>query len=70
MAGYMANTLLGLANGKSLAELPAFKWKNHGSMVFIGDYQVGAVEPAWSVSDMKAMVDRSAIEGFKARISG
>jgi hypothetical protein len=43
MAGYMSSTLGSLAQGKDLEQLPGFKWKNHGSMVFIGDYQVRTV---------------------------
>jgi hypothetical protein len=36
----MSSTLDSLAKGKKLDDLAGFKWKNRGSMVFIGDYQV------------------------------
>lgn len=40
MAGYMASTLGAVAKGKSLESQAAFEWKNRGSMVFIGNYNV------------------------------
>ncbi|BEI81926.1 hypothetical protein CcaverHIS002_0210860 [Cutaneotrichosporon cavernicola] len=57
MAGYMANLLKRLGRGEGLDDTSPFKWKDHGSMVFIGDY--------------RAMVDRSkASDGPRARLSG
>lgn len=58
MAGYMAKELNKLALGRPIDTLPDFRWKNMGSMVFIGDH--------------KAMVDRSGvnIEGPRQRLSG
>jgi NADH dehydrogenase len=58
MAGHMASTLKKVGRGTPLEATPPFGWKDHGSMVFIGDY--------------RAMVDRSRARdtGPRARLSG
>ncbi|GMK59293.1 hypothetical protein CspeluHIS016_0703080 [Cutaneotrichosporon spelunceum] len=58
MAGYMAKLLKAAGRGEEIDKARPFKWKDHGSMVFIGDY--------------RAMVDRSKAkdEGPRARMSG
>lgn len=58
MAGHMAATLRKVGGGTPLEQTPPFAWKDHGSMVFIGDY--------------RAMVDRSKSkdDGPRARLSG
>lgn len=58
MAGHMAATLKALGGGTKVEATAPFRWKDHGSMVFIGDY--------------RAMVDRSKSkdDGPRARLSG
>lgn len=56
MATYMAKSLNKLASGTDVKDLAAFKWKNRGSMVFIGDE--------------KAMVDRSGSRSFRTKVAG
>lgn len=56
MATYMAKSLNKVANGTPVGDLAPFKWRNKGSMVFIGDE--------------KAMVDRTGSRSFRTKVAG
>ena len=71
MATYLGKALNKTTSMSELVTQPGFKWKNRGSMVFIGDKNVRTTSLSREeVIDVQAMVDASKASGFRARFAG